>query len=268
MSHGPDYHRFQEYVDPVVDNLETVERRGHSRFDVFDDWLDLMLYSLQGRDDPYLDIIDEYDDGNEEPERNADLFAQSFGHLHLSAEKTGADVLGVVYEELGMDSDAFGQYFTPHNVAEVKAEMVLHDLDPEDFSDRSVRIADPAGGSGRLLVAAEYQLPDGLDAWYMSVDKDPACAKMGALNQWLHGLEGISVHGDSLTLEKYRAWETVDTGMGPMLHEVDVDELPPLAHEQAENQDSGSEAADVNVNVGVEESEQGELSDFGGGVDK
>jgi len=142
-----------------------------------------------------------------------------------------------------MDSDAFGQYFTPHNVSQAKAEMVLHDLDPEEYQDSPVRIADPAGGSGRLLVAAEYQLPDDLESWYMSVDKDPACANMGALNRWLHGLEGVSVHGDSLTLEKYRAWETVGTGMGPILHEVNVD-------------------------VDIEELEQEELSDFGGGVDK
>ena len=103
----------------------------------------------------------------------------------------------------------------------------------------------------------------------MSVDKDAACAKMGALNQWLHGLEGISVHGDSLTLEKYRAWETVDTGMGPMLHEVDADELSIVSEreEEAEGQEARL-VEDVDVDVEVEEHDQGDLSDFGGGIDR
>jgi hypothetical protein len=73
-----------------------------------------------------------------------------------------------------------------------------------------------------------------------------------------------------LTLEKYRAWETVETDYGNVLHEVDVDEIPhslvPDLEDYEEDQEAGFDASGprVDVDLDVEDSEQGELFDFGG----
>jgi len=41
-------------VDDTVSLLEQIRQRGHSSHTVFSDWIDLMLFALHRRDDPYL----------------------------------------------------------------------------------------------------------------------------------------------------------------------------------------------------------------------
>ena len=41
-------------VEGILDPLETIEGRGFGRYDVFRDWIDLMLSALQRDDDAYL----------------------------------------------------------------------------------------------------------------------------------------------------------------------------------------------------------------------
>ena len=101
-------------VKGILDPLETIERRGFGRYDVFRDWIELMLSALQRDDDTYLDILGRYDrDGDRDRgERIPDLFATAFAELMAAMDETNRDVLGVAYEEFGMQTDAFGQHFT------------------------------------------------------------------------------------------------------------------------------------------------------------
>lgn len=48
-------------VEEILDPLETIEDRGFGRYDVFRDWVDLMLSALQRDDDAYLETLDRYD---------------------------------------------------------------------------------------------------------------------------------------------------------------------------------------------------------------
>ena len=92
---------------------------------MFRDWIDLMLSALQRDDDAYLDTPSRYDrDGDRNRgERVPDLFATVFSELMATMDETDRDVLGIAYEEFGMQTDAFGQHFTPHNVAATMAEI-------------------------------------------------------------------------------------------------------------------------------------------------
>ena len=98
-------------VEAILDPLETIERRGFGRYDVFRDWIDLMLSALQRDDGAYHETLDRYDrDGDRDRgERVPDLFATAFSELMATMDETGQDVLGVAYEEFGMQTDAFGE---------------------------------------------------------------------------------------------------------------------------------------------------------------
>lgn len=187
-----------------------------------------MLYSLQRDDENYLDIVDRYDNDRPDGQRAVDLYSQAFGELQQGMAQTDADLLGVVYEELGMDSDAFGQYFTPHNICDAKSEMVIT---IDENRAEPYTIADPASGSGRLLMHAAKKIPSNVDTVFYGQDKDSTCAKMTALNFCFYNMEGYAIHGDSLKMEKNRVWQTRGTATGGEIRELDKDEFPEFDYE-------------------------------------
>lgn len=214
-------------AEEVLAPLNTIHNRGFSRFDVFDDWVSLMLYSIQGEDEAYLDTLDRYKRGRDRDrgdrgDRNPDLFAEAFGELRFHTAKTGLDVLGAAYEQWGMHSDAFGQHWTPHAVCQLMARMQppAADHDP----DSPVTIGDPACGSGRQLVV-DAKLHDD-PVFCVGQDKDGLCARMTALNFWLFGIEGVAIKGDSIKVESNRTWRTGATPYGFRLAEVDPADVP------------------------------------------
>jgi len=198
-----------------------------------------MLYSLQRDDEQYLEIVDKYDNSKERGSREIDYFTEAFGQLQHGMAETNADLLGAVYEELAMTSDQFGQYFTPHPVCEMKAEMVVSVDETEDQED-PYTVADPASGTGRLLIYAARKLPDDVDAIFYGQDKDVTCAKMTALNLCFFNMDGYSVYGDSLKVEQRKMWGTQSTPMGGEIQELDVDEFD-NPFEQALEQSADSE---------------------------
>lgn len=215
---------------------------GHTRYNVFTDWLDLMLYSLQRDDENYLEIIGSYTDTDP-----AGLYAEAFSHLQTGLAQTDADLLGVIYEELGMDTDSFGQYFTPHNICDMKAEMVTSiDEDQEE----PYTVADPACGSGRLLLHAAKKIPADVDTLFYGQDKDATCAKMTALNMVFFNMDGYAVHGDSLTMEKYRGWKTRGSPMGGEIRELEEDEFPEIDYEALKEEVEKAEDTDLTTITG------------------
>lgn len=225
---------------PVLDPLETIASRGFGRYDVFRDWVRLMLAALQRDDDQYLSVLDAYKRGRDRDrgERNADLFAAAFGELQELMGETNRDVLGEAYERWGMQSEQFGQHFTPHNVAASMVELQATVDDP----DPPVTIGDPACGSGRLLVLAARQ--HDVKTFSYGQDKDPLCAQMAALNLCFFNMDGVVIAGDSLTLEKRQAWRTKHTLFGGEVVEVDPETvpLPEAAFEDVE--DAGEDESD------------------------
>lgn len=191
-------------------------------FRVYEDWIDLMLYSLQADDERYLEKVHDYC----EPE--AELFSEASGELQIAMNETNTDILGIVYEELGQTSEMFGQHFTPHNVCEVMAETMIS---VDDHREEPYVIADPACGSGRLLIYAAKKIPEGVDTLFYGQDKDLTCAKMTALNLCFFNMDGYAVHGDSLRMEQRRAWETQGSFLGGEIRELDETEFPDIDFE-------------------------------------
>lgn len=209
-------------AEPITDPLETIAGRGFSRYDVYRDWVELMLAALQRDDETYLNTLEEYKrgSGRDRGQRNADLFSEAFGELMSAMEASNRDILGVTYEEFGMQNDAFGQHFTPHNVCAAMAELQAPTADPEP----PVTIADPACGSGRLLIHAARRHDERTICF--GQDKDLLCAQMCALNCCFFNMDAVVVYGDSLTVEKRRAWRTQSTMLGGDIAEVDPEDAP------------------------------------------
>ena len=213
----------------IVETLETIRQRGHSAHTVLGDWVNLMLYALQRRDDPYLEIVDSYreerDIDHPDGQRSVDPFSKTFGQLQEQMAETDTDVLGGIYEKYGMSSDASGQYFTPHNVCELMAETAGITDEPDADAEKKQTVADPACGSGRMLLVAGRKLSDPL---VVGQDKDPLCARMAALNCCFLNLDSYIIHGDSLTIDFQRAWETSYSPMGGGVRELDEEEISDL----------------------------------------
>lgn len=234
---------------------------GYSRHRVYDDWLDLMTYALQRDDENYLKVLDRYDNNGEQGEREADHFSYAFGLLQEGMNEVNHDLLGVVYEEMGHSSDAFGQHFTPHNLCDMKAEMILSDVDED--RDEPYTVQDPASGSGRLLISAAKKLPDTVESEFYGVDKDSTCAKMTALNLTFFNMDGYSVQGDSLTMDYRRVWQTRGSPLGGELVELEDDEWDNPYDKEPGDVDETSEIEEVDLVPDSDEKEdEGEVVDF------
>lgn len=210
-----------DYVDtvkPVVETLSDIHQRGHSRNQVFTDWLDLMLAGLERDDEAYQKACQPYD------EAAITEFATAFSELQVAMSEENHELLGVIYEHLGQGIDALGQHFTPHNVCTAKAKMAGI-VEDDATDDEPTSIADPACGSGRLLVAAAKAVPEDRDAVFHGTDKDPTCAKMTALNFTFFNMDGVVIHGDALTSDAYKGWKTRSTSLGGEVTKLSTDEL-------------------------------------------
>jgi type I restriction enzyme M protein len=177
----------------------------HDSSRMFEDYLDLVLCCMANRqqEERYLQVAKRYT--REELDTMAQLMAYHILiHEHHTAGGGWYDMLGDVYMELASRSKAsrMGQFFTPVEVCEVMARITLPDAD--EMVGKS--ITDPAAGSGRMLLAAHAMQPKlGL---IVAADLDPICAKMCALNFWLHGIRGEVACMDSLGLKWYFAYHT------------------------------------------------------------
>jgi hypothetical protein len=213
-------------------------------YTVFEDWLDLMLYALERDDEQYLEVVEKYDNEAERGNREIDYFTEAFGQLQQGMAETDADLLGAVYEELAMTSDNFGQYFTPHQVSREMAELSItaEELEPEN---EPYTVADPASGTGRLLIEAARKIPDDIDAVFYGQDKDLTCAKMTALNLCFFNMECYVVYGDSLKVEQRKMWQTSGSALGGSIRELDVDEYENPFEQALENSGETEEDHDT-----------------------
>lgn len=199
------------HIQPIVDVLDDARQPvGWSRSRMFSLWIDLVFTTLQRDDDTYQ-IYVETIERDADPQPILTASARAFGELLYQTATTNADILGAVYEHFGLTSDAFGQFFTPPTVATAMAELQAATLETDNATPADpLRIADPACGSGRLLLAmGRYLVQERIQppALFVGQDKDPLCARMTAINFALSGLPGYVTHGDSLTGEATATWQ-------------------------------------------------------------
>jgi hypothetical protein len=236
--------------EPITEHLDEVSQKtGLRTYDVFTNWLDFVVTALNRNDDTYLELVDDLTDRfHDDADLTRDVlesYGTALGALVNAMEETTVpgyahpvELLGGIYEHYGANSDAFGQHFTPQNIAIAKAQMLFST--PESIRDATpddpITISDPACGSGRLPFHAVHQLrhvsPD-TPAVVVARDIDKMCAHMAVINFALHAIPAYVVHGNSLTYETWHIWRTnhptrllSDSTVDGIVTELDPDDAP------------------------------------------
>ena len=176
--------------------------RKHGLHKTFSDFLTLTIcaFSLGRMEDLYMETINKY----EKPD--AYRFSEALSALIIEMMGDGfglVDILGEFYEQ-NLSHGHNGQFFTPQPICDLMARMINPTTDGK-------RIADPACGSGRLLMAMAKVNRLG---YFYGADVDVTCAKMTVINLCLNGMFGEVAWMDSLTNRFYMAWEIFPTIKG------------------------------------------------------
>jgi hypothetical protein len=181
----------------------------HSMNSVFSDFLTLCIcaFSLGRMEEKYLSVISRYS------KSEAEKFSSALAALVIEMTGEGygmVDVLGEFFEN-NLSHGKNGQFFSPQNICDLMAQ-VLYSPKPGSH------IADPACGSGRMLMAMAKL---NRNALYFGADIDETCAKMATLNLCLNHIFGEIVWMDSLSNKFYGGWVIEPTIKGlPRIREI------------------------------------------------
>lgn len=211
----------------IIKMIEEVGRR-HGRQTVFRDFVTMSAVALsnldfcqaEAREELYMQTVRKYT--SEEAKTIAHMFAELQNGLFVAPR----DILGEIYMQLELGNSRIGQYFTPHHICELMAEITLmadlavsENVDKEVAKKGFVTISEPASGSGATIIAAMMSLQRrGLNyqrhAHVTAVDLDSTSAMMAYVQLSLLHVPAVVVHGNSLTLEEYSHWYTPAHIMG------------------------------------------------------
>jgi hypothetical protein len=125
------------------------------------------------------------------------------------------DLMGRLYMELDIGNPRSGQYFTPPTVARAMATVMLHDARALIEQQGFITLAEPACGSGCLLIEIANELHNlGHDPQQVmmvqAVDHSRDGFNMTYLQLSLLHIPGVVIHGDALSRE---VWEYRPTPM-------------------------------------------------------
>ena len=183
---------------PLFRTLEDISQRsGVSRAQAFENTLqsNVCCLAAETMEPEYLDAIKDHTEGPV-GKRGVDLMAKFFGQLIESMSRTDKDLLGDLFQS-SISYGEHGLFLTPEQISTLMAKLTINDLD-EGEDGRPLRIHDPCGGTGRMLLAASVENPR---AELVGMDVDPRCALIMDINFGLRGKYGWVICGNSLSRE-------------------------------------------------------------------
>ncbi len=139
--------------------------------------------------------------------------------LLAAMEKEPGDYLGRLLSAIGKTNTWIGQFFTPFEVCRMMAQLSIdEDMAVAAIADKGyVTLAEPACGSGAMLIAAIEQLKridgfDLVDCLVEATDIDERAVQMAYLQLVALEAPAVVIHGNALTNEAWsvsltpRAW--------------------------------------------------------------
>jgi type I restriction-modification system DNA methylase subunit len=165
------------------------------------------------REEQYLRIVKQYT-----PEAFQN-FPELLGLLTLCLEQESTDVLGVLYHRLELHNEQSGQFFTPYEVCQTMAKMLVHDAKHLVEEQAFIRAHEPCVGSGAMVIALAQALrEEGINyqqcLHVTAVDIDLLAVQMAYVQCTLLHIPAIIVHGDTLRAKTYSVWRTFAHVMG------------------------------------------------------
>ena len=199
----------------IKKNITNLGRKYDTR-QVFEDFVMCSAYALanavsfnQERENDYLRIIKKYD------KEEVNSFGQMLAALQIELGKEDFDdVLGELYEELGLSSKHLGQFFTPIHISELMAKLTYNSDDAKkDIEENGyTSVSDPCCGSGRMLLSYlklfKEQNIDLDKVYFEGADLSRLCSCMTYVNLSLLGANAIIYNQDTLLLEVYDSFIT------------------------------------------------------------
>lgn len=183
------------------------------RYEVFKDFVTMSAITLRNAvrmndelEAEYLTIIKGY----KKPDQM--LFPKLFTLLVELLQFGPRDVLGSLFEALELSSKDKGQFFTPHPVSELMADLLGTgelDLGEKPF----ITLSEPACGAGGMVLAfvrhmqkAGYNPAERL--WVQAIDVDRMAALMCYVQLSLWHVPAEVIVGNTLSMEFREVWYT------------------------------------------------------------
>ncbi|MBK8467716.1 MAG: N-6 DNA methylase [Chloracidobacterium sp.] len=174
-----------DYKKEIIKTLERITASGVSAFDIFDDFLNISLASLERLPDHVRSIAQTgkpADDTKEVQKRFErpreryrsnnkyyfDLFAEALGYLLLSAEDDWNDTIGDVYMEFGISNKHSGQFFTPFHLAKLMADLTVDNIPAQVHERIKAACRENPLAQAMLLTGLMIEDPDQAEAWFFN----------------------------------------------------------------------------------------------------
>lgn len=200
-----------EKQSQFVKLMERAARR-HNSYVVFKDFCAITAISFYNaifkdpaKEKEYAHIMGKY------TKEEADCFPAALAVLAEALEERVHDFLGVVYQELGANNKAAGQFFTPYHLCELMTNVSVV---TDNWDKRLINlIEEPACGSGAMLLPIcerIRQRPETNNKFlFVATDLDLTCVHMAYIQLTLCGANAVIKHANTLTLEVYSTWPTI-----------------------------------------------------------
>jgi len=195
-------------------NLFKQTARHRHRHEVFSDFVTMSANELHNRvamapelERENLDIAKRY--SGDDLKR----FRQLMNLVAAGLAEEGRDFLGNIFMELNLGDVRQGQYFTPHPICVLTAQLQTMDLEEHFKEHRFIKVCEPACGSGSMILAVwmellkQSRLPF-YRMWVQAIDVNHVAASMCYIQLSLCGIPGEVVYGNALTQGSWRVLRT------------------------------------------------------------
>lgn len=199
----------------IINLIQDIGYR-HGTWQVYSDFLELAAITISNavdkiqfseREKRYLETISRY--SKDEVIKITQIFTELVNALEVDIE----DVLGRVYQELGLGNKWMGQFFTPFQISFAAGKMTVHDLKGTIKRKGYVTVNEPtAGGGSMILGLCKAMLEEGINyqkhMLVVAQDLDIRAVFMSYIQLSLAGVPAIVIHGNSLLFEERNRWYT------------------------------------------------------------
>ena len=121
-----------------------------------------------------------------------------------------SDMFGTYMEGQGMTSAGLGQFFTPEDICKMMVDLKLEDI--QAAPARPSRVLDPCCGSGRFMLAVAEKYHRELKQYNFfitNVDLDFTAFVLCLFNAILHAIPTVCIWGNSLSMDVFAAYATI-----------------------------------------------------------